>query len=124
MGKDDNFRGMTIYNDTLYVTKGSGSNGVNTVYQVGPAGALAHGASIRPDTAQITILGGGTTTTGWKHAVSDQALPVSHVPCPNYRDRSPVDLLGKKTFLHPMNARTSRITILQKVRRAPRWGLR
>src|SRR5208282_3537996 len=33
-GKDDNFRGETVFNNTLYVTKGSGSNGVNTVYQV------------------------------------------------------------------------------------------
>ncbi|MGD0958862.1 MAG: hypothetical protein ABSB19_03555 [Methylomonas sp.] len=34
-GKDDNFRGMTVYGNTLYVTKGSGSNGINTVFQVG-----------------------------------------------------------------------------------------
>jgi hypothetical protein len=34
-GKDDNFRGLTHYNNTLYVTKGSGSNGINTVFQVG-----------------------------------------------------------------------------------------
>ena len=27
-GKDTNFRGMTIFDDTLYVTKGSGSNGL------------------------------------------------------------------------------------------------
>jgi uncharacterized protein (TIGR03437 family) len=39
-GKDNNFRGLTIFNSTLYVTKGSGSNGVNTVYQVGTAGKL------------------------------------------------------------------------------------
>ena len=39
-GKDDNFRGETLFNNTLYVTKGSGSNGVNTVYQVGAAGQL------------------------------------------------------------------------------------
>jgi hypothetical protein len=39
-GKDDNFRGVTIFNNTLYVTKGSGSNGIDTVYQVGTAGAL------------------------------------------------------------------------------------
>ncbi|HUK42449.1 MAG TPA: PEP-CTERM sorting domain-containing protein [Candidatus Acidoferrales bacterium] len=39
-GKDDNFRGETIFNNTLYVTKGSGSNGINTVYQVGAAGSL------------------------------------------------------------------------------------
>jgi hypothetical protein len=33
-GKDDNFRGITEYNGALYVTKGSGSNGVQTVYTV------------------------------------------------------------------------------------------
>jgi hypothetical protein len=55
-GKDDNFRGMTVFNNTLYVTKGSGSNGVNTVYQVGSAGALANGAVI--SNAPITILPG------------------------------------------------------------------
>ena len=39
-GKYNNFRGLTIHNDTLYVTKGSGGNGINTVYQVGTAGEL------------------------------------------------------------------------------------
>jgi hypothetical protein len=39
-GKDNNFRGLTIFNNTLYVTKGSGSNGINTVFQVGDAGTL------------------------------------------------------------------------------------
>ncbi len=34
VGKDDNFRGMTIFNNVIYFTKGSGSNGVNTVYFV------------------------------------------------------------------------------------------
>jgi hypothetical protein len=32
IGKDDNFRGLTIFNNVLYYTKGSGGNGVNTVY--------------------------------------------------------------------------------------------
>jgi hypothetical protein len=32
IGKDDNFRGITVYNNVVYYTKGSGSNGVNTVY--------------------------------------------------------------------------------------------
>ena len=32
IGKDDNFRGLTIYHNVLYYTKGSGGNGVNTVY--------------------------------------------------------------------------------------------
>jgi hypothetical protein len=31
-GKDDNFRGITEYNGALYFTKGSGSNGIQTVY--------------------------------------------------------------------------------------------
>ncbi|HTX76521.1 MAG TPA: hypothetical protein VMD29_09975 [Terracidiphilus sp.] len=39
-GKDTNFRGLTIFNDTLYVAKGSGGNGINTVYQLGTAGTL------------------------------------------------------------------------------------
>jgi hypothetical protein len=33
-GKDDNFRGITEHNGALYFTKGSGSNGVQTVYTV------------------------------------------------------------------------------------------
>jgi hypothetical protein len=39
-GKDTNFRGITIFNNTLYVAKGSGGNGVNTVYQLGTPGVL------------------------------------------------------------------------------------
>ena len=38
IGKDDNFRGETISNDVLYYTKGSGGNGVNTVYFVDTTG--------------------------------------------------------------------------------------
>ena len=36
IGKDTNFRGLTIFNNVLYYTKGSGGNGVNTVYFVDP----------------------------------------------------------------------------------------
>ena len=39
-GKDTNFRGVTIFDNTLFVTKGSGGNGVNTVYQLGTPGTL------------------------------------------------------------------------------------
>ena len=56
-GKDDNFRGMTVFNNTLYVSKGSGSNGVDTVYQVGASGALANGGVIDSN-SPITILPG------------------------------------------------------------------
>ncbi|GAB2558836.1 hypothetical protein [Rhodanobacter koreensis] len=38
IGKDDNFRGMTVFNNVLYYTKGSGSNGINTVYFVDTTG--------------------------------------------------------------------------------------
>jgi hypothetical protein len=38
VGKDDKFRGMTVFNNVLYYTKGSGSNGVNTVYFVDTTG--------------------------------------------------------------------------------------
>jgi hypothetical protein len=38
VGKDDNFRGMTIFNNVVYFTKGSGSNGVDTVYFVDTTG--------------------------------------------------------------------------------------
>src|SRR6202789_1212451 len=39
VGKDTNFRGLTIFNDVVYFTKSSGSNGVNTVYFVDTTGA-------------------------------------------------------------------------------------
>jgi uncharacterized protein (TIGR03437 family) len=58
-GKDNNFRGLTIFNNTLYVTKGSGGNGINTVYQVGAAGSLPTLANAA--TAPITILPGFPT---------------------------------------------------------------
>ncbi|HTJ94862.1 MAG TPA: hypothetical protein VL424_17355, partial [Pararobbsia sp.] len=38
IGKDDNFRGLTVFNNVVYMTKGSGSNGVNTVYFVDTTG--------------------------------------------------------------------------------------
>ncbi len=44
-GKDTNFRGITIFNNTLYVSKGSGGNGINSVYQVGTAGTLPTGSA-------------------------------------------------------------------------------
>ena len=38
IGKDTNFRGMTVFDNVLYYTKGSGGNGVNTVYFVDTTG--------------------------------------------------------------------------------------
>jgi hypothetical protein len=39
IGKDTNFRGLTIFNNVVYLTKGSGGNGVNTVYFIDTSGA-------------------------------------------------------------------------------------
>jgi len=57
--KDNNFRGETVFNNTLYVTKGSGGNGINSVYQVGAAGSLPTLGSAA--NAPISILPGFST---------------------------------------------------------------
>jgi hypothetical protein len=56
VAKDNNFRGLTVFNNTLYVSKGSGSNGIDTVYQVGTTGSLPTGSS-----NAITVLPGFNT---------------------------------------------------------------
>jgi hypothetical protein len=45
IGKDTNFRGLTIFNNVLYYTKGSGGNGVNTVYFVDTTGTVCTDAN-------------------------------------------------------------------------------
>jgi hypothetical protein len=45
IGKDTNFRGLTIFNNVIYYTKGSGSNGVNTVYFVDTTGTVCTDAN-------------------------------------------------------------------------------
>jgi hypothetical protein len=59
-GKDDNFRGMGISNNTLFVTKGSGSNGINTLYQVGATGTLP--TAVTGPTTQFSIVPGFPAT--------------------------------------------------------------
>lgn len=61
-GKDNNFRGLTIFNNTMFVTKGSGGNGINTVYQVGNAGVLPTGTTAQLAAEPITILPGFPTS--------------------------------------------------------------
>lgn len=60
-GKDNNFRGLTIFNNTMYVTKGSGGNGINTVYQVSNAGTLPTGTTADLAALPITVLPGFPT---------------------------------------------------------------
>jgi hypothetical protein len=61
-GKDNNFRGLTIFNNTMFVTKGSGGNGINTVYQVGQSGVLPGGSTAQLAAEPITILPGFSTS--------------------------------------------------------------
>jgi hypothetical protein len=77
-GKDNNFRGLTIFNHTLFVTKGSGGNGINTVYQVGDAGTLptpanAPGGLLK--NVPITILPGL-----WAGLASNVTAPLPRFP--------------------------------------------
>jgi hypothetical protein len=74
LGKDTNFRGLTIFNNTLFASKGSGGNGINTVYQVGSAGTLPTGSAAGIATVPITILPGfpntaASTTTAFPFGI-------------------------------------------------------
>jgi hypothetical protein len=40
IGKDTNFRGLTIFNNVIYLSKGSGGNGINTIYFVDATGTV------------------------------------------------------------------------------------
>jgi hypothetical protein len=68
--KDDNFRGIAVYHNVLYYVKGSGGNGVNTVYFV--------------------------DTTG-KACPSGVGLPVPGATLPTTSDFSVTDFPAKKT---------------------------
>jgi len=59
IGKDDNFRGLAIFNNVLYYTKGSGSNGVNTVYWVDPTLTIcndSNGIGLPPANAALPTM--------------------------------------------------------------------
>ncbi len=55
-GKDNNYRGVTEFNGALYFTKGSGSNGIDTVYTVDTLPTLASAAA-----TTITVVPGFPT---------------------------------------------------------------
>jgi len=42
IGKDDNFRGLTIFDNVIYYSKGSGGNGVDTVYFADTTGTVCN----------------------------------------------------------------------------------
>ena len=70
VGKDDNFRGITVFNNVVYYTKGSGGNGVNTVYFVDttgeacPKGVGLPSTSATLPTTPFTALNPATGTPG------------------------------------------------------------
>jgi hypothetical protein len=54
VGKDGNFRGLTLFDNVLYYSKGSGGNGVNTVYFVDTTGkACPNGVGLPAAGAQL-----------------------------------------------------------------------
>jgi hypothetical protein len=61
--KDTNFRGLTISNNVVYMTKGSGSNGIDTVYFLDttgtscPAIGTGGGVGLPSSTATLPIAG-------------------------------------------------------------------
>ena len=55
--KDDNFRGVGIYNNVLYYTKGSGGNGVDTLYFVDTTGSAC------PNGVGLPVPGAALPTT-------------------------------------------------------------
>ena len=58
VGKDDNFRGLTVFRNVIYYTKGSGGNGVNTVYFVDTTGkACPNGVGIPSPDAKLPTAG-------------------------------------------------------------------
>ena len=69
-GKDSNFRGLTCFDGRLFFTKGSGSNGIDTVYQVGASGSLPTLANAAA--APIAVLPGFPTV------LAKSATGVSH----------------------------------------------
>ncbi|HEY1819429.1 MAG TPA: hypothetical protein VGG83_05830 [Trebonia sp.] len=64
VGKDDNFRGLALYNNVLYYTKGSGSNGVDTVYFLDTTGkACPSGAGVPAANAPLPTASIAATLT-------------------------------------------------------------
>jgi hypothetical protein len=48
IGKDTNFRGLTTFGHVVYLSKGSGGNGINTVYFIDTTGQACPSASATP----------------------------------------------------------------------------
>jgi hypothetical protein len=72
-GKDDNYRGLAVYDGVVYFTKGSGSNGVDTVYFADPNGSAtaANGVGLPSASQKLPSASSWTPPT---YTTSDPAL--------------------------------------------------
>jgi hypothetical protein len=68
VGKDTNFRGIALYDNVLYYTKGSGSNGVDTVYFLDTTGTAC------PDGVGLPVAGAKLPTTGIESTLTSAGL--------------------------------------------------
>jgi len=93
VGKDDNFRGLALYNNVLYYTKGSGGNGVDTVYFLDTTGKAcpdgvglpAAGASLPTTSIASTYTAAGLASNmcvlkGFPTALASKATDASDYP--------------------------------------------
>jgi hypothetical protein len=65
VGKDTNFRGLTIYNNVVYFTKGSGGNGIDTVYFIDTTGTAC------PTTGTGVPVAGASLPTAINYVAAD-----------------------------------------------------
>ncbi len=73
--KDTNFRGLTVYNNVVYYTKGSGSNGVDTVYFLDTSGAACPSGSLGSGLPSSTAtLPSASTWTPPSYSTSNASL--------------------------------------------------
>ena len=72
-GKDNNYRGLAVYDGVVYLSKGSGSNGVDTVYFADPNGSatVAGGAGLPSHSETLPSASSWTAPT---YSTSDSAL--------------------------------------------------
>jgi hypothetical protein len=71
-GKDTNFRGLAVYNNVVYMTKGSGSNGTNSVYFIdttGTACSTPDGVGLPAPGATLPTLSGAPVPLGYQMCV-------------------------------------------------------
>ncbi len=63
--KDNNYRGLTINNNVVYFTKGSGSNGIDTVYFLDTSGTScpSTGVGLPSSSATLPVAGSFTSPT-------------------------------------------------------------